>query len=161
MLKKKATKIEVLFWSIALPGFGQLLNGKLIKSLVFIFLEILVNVNSSFNLGILFSFNGEILKAIEVIDYQWLMFYPCLYLFAIWDAYRDAAGDELPDYYFFPFVFGAYFVTVGLIYSKSFKMFGFLFGPIFSPMIFLIFGLLVGFIIRAVILTIKKQRQVI
>ncbi len=36
--------MEKLFWSIALPGFGQLLNGKYLKGGLFIFLEFLINI---------------------------------------------------------------------------------------------------------------------
>jgi TM2 domain-containing membrane protein YozV len=35
---------ETLLWSIALPGFGQFLNGKYVKGLTLLFLEFLVNV---------------------------------------------------------------------------------------------------------------------
>jgi TM2 domain-containing membrane protein YozV len=59
-----ANSKEVLLWSIALPGFGQFLNGKLIKGIVFVFLEFLINVNANFNVVIISSFQGEIEKAI-------------------------------------------------------------------------------------------------
>ncbi|MBU8878855.1 hypothetical protein BGM26_07630 [Bacillus sp. FJAT-29790] len=36
-----ANSKEALLWSIALPGFGQFLNGKPIKGIVFVFLEFL------------------------------------------------------------------------------------------------------------------------
>lgn len=86
-------KLEAILWSIALPGFAQLLNRKFLKGIVLIFLEILVNVNSHFNMAILYSFQGNIREAIEATNYQWLMFYPCLYMFAMWDAYKDAKGE--------------------------------------------------------------------
>jgi len=54
-----------LLWSIALPGFGQFLNGKPIKGIVFVFLEFLINVQSNFNTIIISSFQGDIKKAIE------------------------------------------------------------------------------------------------
>ena len=81
------TSIERLLWSIALPGFGQFLNGKLIKGMVIVFLEFLINVQANFNGVIISSFHGDIEKAIAETDYLWLMFYPCLYMFAMWDAY--------------------------------------------------------------------------
>ena len=40
---------EKLLWSIALPGFGQLLNGKYVKGIIFILLEFVVNVQANFN----------------------------------------------------------------------------------------------------------------
>ncbi|MEY2192083.1 hypothetical protein AB7942_05020 [Neobacillus sp. BF23-41] len=69
---------ERLFWCIAFPGFGQLLNGKYLKGITFISLEFVINVKSHFNEVILYSFNGEIKKAIDYTDYQWIMFYPSL-----------------------------------------------------------------------------------
>ncbi|WP_066060051.1 hypothetical protein [Robertmurraya korlensis] len=54
---------EKLFWSIALPGFGQLSNGHYVKGIVFLILEIMINVQGNFNELIFLSFNGEIEKA--------------------------------------------------------------------------------------------------
>lgn len=136
-------KYEKLLWSIALPGLGQLLNGNTFKGVFFIILEILINVQSNFNEAIMFSFYGNIDQAIAVTDYQWLMFYPCLYMFAMWDAYKDAGGSKSP-FSFIPFVVSAYFVTVGLIYSAAFTIDGILYGPIWLPIIFLMIGLSVG-----------------
>src|SRR5699024_11737374 len=44
-------------------------------------LELLVNVQGNLNEIILLSFHGEVEEAIQQADYQWLMFYPCLYFF--------------------------------------------------------------------------------
>jgi len=140
-------KLEAILWSIALPGFAQLLNRKFVKGIVFIFLEFLVNVNSHFNIVILHSFQGHIREAIEATNYQWLMFYPCLYMFAMWDAYKEAEG-ETPLYSYLPFVFGAYFVTIGLMYSSSLKLGQILLGPVWLPILSLIPGLLVGNFIK-------------
>jgi hypothetical protein len=139
-------KLEKLFWSIALPGFGQLLNQKYIKGILFIGLEFLINVQSHFNEVILLSFHGKIDEAIGRADYGWLMFYPCVYMFAIWDAYRDAGGGQ-SRYSFFPFVFGAYFTTVGLIFSNRLHIFGVLWGPVWLPILFLWIGVAVGLLL--------------
>ncbi|WP_404332280.1 hypothetical protein [Mesobacillus maritimus] len=155
---KKPKNHEALLWSIALPGFGQFLNGRLFKGSIFILLEFLINVLSNFNLAIIYSFTGEIQKAINVINYQWLMFYPCLYMFAMWDAYRDAEG-EINPYSYIPFVFGAFFLTIGLIYSTKLKVVGVLFGPVFLPMLALVPGLTVGLIIYYIVLTPNYRRQ--
>ncbi|MEK4029904.1 MULTISPECIES: hypothetical protein [Bacillaceae] len=134
---------EKLFWSIALPGFGQLLNGKYLKGLLLIVLEFLINVQANFNQMIIASFQGNIEQSIAQADFQWLMFYPCVYFFAMWDAFKDAGGGKEP-YSFLPFVFSAYFVTVGLIFSTKLKVFGILIGPIWLPMMGVIPGLLTG-----------------
>jgi hypothetical protein len=80
---EKHHRIEVLLWSIALPGFGLIiLNGKFLKGLLLIGLEILINVQSNLNEVIISSFHGHITEAIFNTNYQWLLFYPCIYMFA-------------------------------------------------------------------------------
>lgn len=147
---------EKLYWSIAFPGFGQFLNGKFLKGIVLLTLEIIINNRSKFNEIIILSFHGKIEEAINRVDYQWLMFYPCIYFFSIWDAYRDAGGAKEP-YSFLPFVFCAYFVTVGTIYSSSFSIFGIFPGPIWLPMICVIPGILSGNILKYIL--VKRQHK--
>lgn len=151
----KTYKLEAILWSIAFPGFGQLLNGHLLKGVMFILLEFITNVNSLFNQAIMFSFLGKINEAARVVDYQWLMFYPCVYMFAMYDAYKYAEGEN-PRLSFVPFAFGAYFVTVGLMYSPKI-FFGISFGPIWLPMLSLIPGLGIGFIIRYLLIKITSK----
>ncbi|UOQ95436.1 hypothetical protein MUO14_11185 [Halobacillus shinanisalinarum] len=142
--------IEKLFWSIALPGFGQLLNGRYLKGILLVALEFLINVQANFNTVIMLSFRGDMAAAIEQVNYGWIMFYPCLYFFAMWDAYKDAGGGRSP-YSFLPFVFAAYFVTVGIMFSNT-KVLGVLWGPIWLPILSVIPGLGVGFLIKMVII---------
>ncbi|MCM3567785.1 hypothetical protein [Neobacillus mesonae] len=141
---------EAVFWSIALPGFGQFLNGKWLKGLMLVGLEFLINIQANFNEVIISSFNGNIDLAIQQTDFQWLMFYPCLYFFAMWDAFKDAGGGKKRNA-FLPFAFSAYFVTVGLIFSTKLKIFGVLLGPMWLPMLFVIPGLGVGFLLQAIL----------
>ncbi|WP_079528964.1 hypothetical protein [Halobacillus hunanensis] len=141
--------IEKLFWSIALPGFGQLLNGKYVKGILFIALEFIINVQANFNQVILLSFRGQIQQAIEQANYGWLMFYPCLYFFAMWDAYKDAGGGRT-SFSFFPFVFAAYFVTVGLMFSGT-RVLGVLWGPIWLPILSVVPGVTIGFLIKIIV----------
>jgi hypothetical protein len=143
--------IESILWSIALPGFSQILNGRLIKGIIFVFLEFLINVNANFNELIELSFNGQINEAISQTNYQWLMFYPCLYFFAMWDAIKDAGGGKEPFSYL-PFVCSSYFVTVGIIYSSEVKVFGFLLGTLRFPMLCVIPGLAVGFSLKKILI---------
>lgn len=150
---------ERLLWSIAFPGFGQLLNCKYVKGILFILLELFVNIQSNFNTAIISSFVGNIQRSIEVIDFQWLMFYPCLYFFSMWDAVKDADEErENSTLLFLPFVFSAYFVTVGLMFSTKIKIFGLLLGPIFLPMLFVIPGVFTGLLVKKILtLFIKRE----
>jgi hypothetical protein len=147
---RRLRKLEAILWSIALPGFPQLLSGQFLKGALLVLLEFVINVNSNFNQAIMYSFLWEIEKAFAVIDYQWLMFYPCVYMFSMWDAYRHTL-DEKIDGNYLPFVFGAYFVTVGLMLSPKIKVFNISLGPVFLPMLFLVPGLLIGYILRRIL----------
>lgn len=142
-------ELEKILWSIALPGFPQLLDGKIAKGVLFIGLEILINVQSNFNTAIMLSFQGNTEKATQLTNYQWLMFYPCLYFFAMWDAYREAMGEKRP-LMCMPFAFAAYLVTVGVMYSSTFRIKNVLLGPIWLPMICAPIGLWVGLILMKV-----------
>ncbi|RVT57204.1 hypothetical protein [Niallia taxi] len=149
---------ELLLWSIALPGFGQLLNGKLFKGIGIIILEILINVNSHFNEVIMLSFQGDIEKATLQADYQWLMFYPCLYFFSMWDAWIDGGGRN-NKYSFLPLVFVVYFVTIGCIYSSKFRLFGILFGPVWLPILAVIPGLVIGILIKNLLIIFVSRKS--
>ncbi|BCJ87070.1 hypothetical protein [Effusibacillus dendaii] len=147
-------KIGVLLWSIALPGFGQLRNGKYVKGIVFIILEFIINWKANLNQIILESFHGEIESAIALADYQWLLFYPCVYMFAIWDAYSDAGPPHSPFSYL-PFVLAAYIGTLGVIYAPTLKILGVLWGPVWLPLFFLFVGVVIGLVFRKLLL--KRQ----
>lgn len=155
---KGLSRLEAIMWSIALPGFSQLLLKKYWKGTLFVILEFIINAKSNFNMAIMLSFCGNIQEAINVIDFQWILFYPCLYMFAMWDAYKEVMDTD-NEYAFLPFVFCAYFVTVGVFYSTKLKLFGVLFGPVFLPMVFLIPGIICGHIVKYCLIYYRKKRH--
>ena len=134
-----------------LPGFGQLLNKKYFKAFMFVVLEVLINVGGNINDVIVSSFLLNIDEAIHQANYLWIMFYPCIYLFAIWDAYKDAGGDKY-QFMYIPFVLSAYFGTLGVIFSSRFSINGQLFGPVFLSIITMILGMMTGMIIRKLLI---------
>lgn len=152
----KPKAVEIFFWSIAFPGFGQFLNGKLFKGTVLLVLEFIININAKMNVVIMASFHGDIQKAVQMTNYQWLMFYPCVYLFAVWDAYRDAGGGQA-SLASLPFVFAAYLGTVGVIYSPTLTVWGILLGPIWLGLASMIIGFLTGEVVRVILLKSKVR----
>lgn len=78
---------------------------------------------------------------------QWLMFYPCLYFFAIWDAVKEAENGA-SRFTFIPFVSCAYFVTVGIMYSSVTTINGVFIGPIWLPMLSVVPGLVIGLVAK-------------
>lgn len=139
--------LEKALWSIAILGFGQLLNEKHIKGVILIILEFVINVQANINTIIVSSFLRFIELVVQQANYQWLMFYPCVYMFAIWDAYKDGK-EKVPLLLVIPFATAAYIKTIGVIYSKTLRVNGVLLGPIFLPMICIFLGLGLRFIIR-------------
>lgn len=130
--------------------FCSTLEPKIYKRYYLYNIEVIINVTTNFNFAIMFSFHGNIGNAVEKTNYQWLMFYPCLYFFAMWDAIREAKGTTAP-FSFLPFVITAYFVTIGLIYSSKIKIVGILLGPVFLPIFFSIPGMFLGLFILKMI----------
>lgn len=77
-------------WSSLLPGFGHIYNMKGVKSIIILGWALAIINFSHVNDGIILTFTGNFLKAREIVDYQWLMFFPSIYIFSIWDSYNDA-----------------------------------------------------------------------
>lgn len=78
----------IVWWSAAFPGFGHLLLSKYLRGYVLFVWEVIVNLQANLNQGIVYSFQGNFDKAIDVLDSRWLLLYMPVYLFAIWDSYR-------------------------------------------------------------------------
>lgn len=112
-------------------------------------MELVINVQSNLNEVIISSFHGDISEAIKQTDYQWLMFYPCIYMFAIWDAYKDAGGGDTP-YAVVPVVFGAYFGTLGVIFSSD------IFGAVWLGLCGMFAGLFLGLLIKKILNTKRR-----
>ncbi len=89
------------------------------KGTALLILEFLINTQSHFNQMILMSFHGKMSEAIKHTNDQWLMFDLCLNFFSIWDA-----GEGKDPISFLPYVLTVFFVTVGLMYSSKFVIFG-------------------------------------
>lgn len=76
------------WWSAAFPGFGHLLLSKYLRGYVLFIWEVIVNINANINLAMIYSFQGNIDMAKEVLNTRWLLIYIPVYLFGIWDSYR-------------------------------------------------------------------------
>ncbi|MEH7436911.1 hypothetical protein V7182_05400 [Neobacillus drentensis] len=79
---------NIAWWSAAFPGFGHMLLSKYLRGYVLFIWEVLVNIKAHVNLAMIYSFEGNIELAKEVLDTNWLLMYIPVYLFGIWDSYR-------------------------------------------------------------------------
>ena len=78
----------IMWWAAAFPGFPQLSMCKYISGLVLILWEFIINLNSHFNLAIMYTFTGRFQLAQQVLDTRWLLIYIPVYIFGIWDSRR-------------------------------------------------------------------------
>ena len=78
----------IAWWSAAFPGFGHLLLSKYLRGYALFLWEVVVNLNAHVNLSMIYSIQGNIDMAKEVLDTRWLLMYIPVYIFGIWDSYR-------------------------------------------------------------------------
>ncbi|WP_033829720.1 hypothetical protein [Bacillus andreraoultii] len=78
----------IAWWSAAFPGFGHMLLSKYLRGYALFIWEVFVNINAHVNSAMIYSFQGNIGMAKEVLDTRWLLMYIPVYLFSIWDSYR-------------------------------------------------------------------------
>lgn len=80
----------IAWWSLTFPGFGHLACGSTAKGIFLFAGELIINQMARINQSILYSFNGEFVKATAVLNTQWLLLYCAVLVFSIWDSYRIA-----------------------------------------------------------------------
>lgn len=78
----------IAWWSAAFPGFGHLLLSKYLRGYALFIWEVIINLKAHVNMAMIYSFQGNIDMAKEVLNTRWLLMYIPVYLFAIWDSYR-------------------------------------------------------------------------
>lgn len=104
----------VAWWSAAFPGFGHMLLSKYLRGYALFIWEVFVNLKAHVNSSMIYSFQGNIEMAKEVLDSRWLLMYIPVYLFSIWDSYRTTVDmnrvyllAEREDHHFNSFAIGA------------------------------------------------------
>jgi len=78
----------IAWWSAAFPGFGHMLLSKYLRGYALFIWEVIVNINAHVNYSMIYSFQGNIDMAKEVLNTRWLLMYIPVYIFGIWDSYR-------------------------------------------------------------------------
>lgn len=78
----------VAWWSAAFPGFGHLLLSKYLRGFALFIWEVIVNIQANVNISMIYSFQGKIDMAKDVLNTRWLLIYIPVYIFGIWDSYR-------------------------------------------------------------------------
>jgi len=109
-------------FSILMPGCGQMFNKQYIKGIIFLIIEHLDNIGAHINQAIRLDFNGFHQQALEVTNFQYLLFYPGFYVFTVWDAWYHAksGGDKTKSA--IPFIFAGFLGEFGAIFAIRIPM---------------------------------------
>jgi TM2 domain-containing membrane protein YozV len=81
-------------WSAIIPGFGQLYLDRGLKALCMMAWYLTVIFQSNLSMAALHILRGEMAQATAVIDFQWFLFWPSIFMFGIVDAYHDCVEEN-------------------------------------------------------------------
>jgi hypothetical protein len=109
--------IAALF-SILMPGLGQVYNRQFVKGIIFLIIEHFDNTLGHINDAIHLDFNGFHREAINVTNFEYMLFYPGFYVYCIWDAWFFAklGADKIKTA--IPFLFSGFLGCIASIYSS-------------------------------------------
>ncbi|HWI61438.1 MAG TPA: hypothetical protein VNT75_06360 [Symbiobacteriaceae bacterium] len=81
-------------WSAALPGAGQLYAARGLKALTLMAWYLAVVLKSGLANATYHTILGDVAGADVQLDYEWLLFWPSVYLFGIADAYNESTEQN-------------------------------------------------------------------
>ncbi|MFZ5824296.1 MAG: hypothetical protein ACOY94_08215 [Bacillota bacterium] len=93
MLLKRNPWVPV-FWSAVLGGAGHFHNMQLIKGAMLMGWYLVIVIKSSLSQAVVYTLLGQYDLAQQVVDYQWILFWPSIHLFNIWNAYVDCVEQN-------------------------------------------------------------------
>lgn len=77
------------FLAAFLGGGGHIYNFMLSKAAMLMGWHLLIWMNSGLGASIIAIVRGDWVEAHHALDYQWLLFFPSLHIFNMWNAYSD------------------------------------------------------------------------
>lgn len=86
--------IYAAIWSALVIGLGHLHCNRMLKALVLMAWYLVVVIKSGLSQAAYHTFLGHWDMVHQALDYQWLLFWPSIYVFGIVDAYGDAAEQN-------------------------------------------------------------------
>ncbi|MGG0465089.1 hypothetical protein [Priestia aryabhattai] len=90
----KRNPIMSIIWSLFMPGLGQLYIHRIIGAFFIVIWTVVFFYYSHLLEAISLLFLGEIQKATNVLNSEWLLFFPSLYGFATYDAYINTVENN-------------------------------------------------------------------
>lgn len=112
-------RIIAALFTMLMPGFGQIYNRQFIKGVIFVVFEHYDNMVGKINSAIQLDFNGFHQKALDIVIYDGLLFYPGFYAYAIWDAWYYAKEGANKTTTAVPFIFAGFLGEFGAIFATK------------------------------------------
>lgn len=85
-------------WSWFMPGFGHLLLGQYLLGWILFVWEVVINVQSHFNLAILYAFTGRFHDATQILNHEgvdyWILTYGAVFVFTVYHSYIVAVDTN-------------------------------------------------------------------
>lgn len=91
----KKNPIVGAFWSVFTPGLGQLYGGSTVVGAFILAWWIFVTYKAVAVRTFLHSFLGDFEAATAMVDWQWFLFLPSMYAFAIYQAYVSVTENNV------------------------------------------------------------------
>lgn len=92
-LDKRIPWVSVI-WSLLVPGAGQIYIHRIIPAAFLTFWWVTICIKSGFLPAFHYTLLGDFLHAKAVIDIQWVLNIPSVYLFAMYDAYSNTVDNN-------------------------------------------------------------------
>ncbi|MGM0845721.1 MAG: hypothetical protein ACQEUT_12145 [Bacillota bacterium] len=90
----KRNPVMAVIWSLFVPGLGQLYIHRIITASFVVVWVIVFSYYSHALEAISLLFLGEVQKATLVLDAEWLLFFPSLYGFSVYDSYINTVENN-------------------------------------------------------------------
>lgn len=90
----KRIPVMSVFWSLFMPGLGQLYIHRLLTAFFSLIWTIIFLYFSNSLVAVHLLFFGEIQQSTAVLDKQWLLYMPSMWGFAIYDSYMNTVENN-------------------------------------------------------------------
>jgi TM2 domain-containing membrane protein YozV len=86
--------VMAAFWSATITGFGQFYNDRGLKSLIMMGWYLAVVLKSGLSTAAFYTVTGRLDEVLAVLDFQWLLFWPSIWVFGVVEAYADTVEQN-------------------------------------------------------------------
>lgn len=123
--------------SFVMPGLGQIHNRQFIKAIILLLIEHVLNRLAHINSALMLCLNGQHIESINLLNYEYALFYPGFYALCVYDSVLNA--EKKPN------INGAFwFILTGIIGCLAIIYIRFVPIPIFTTGILMIILMSIG-----------------